>query len=384
MGAQKQIKLDVISKIESGNMGRRQGEQVLDVSERTVERYIANFRKKGVTFILHGNSGRKPANKTDADLKQRVIKLVREKYHDFNMCHCLEKLKTDEKIEISRETFRRWCHEIRHVKRAKRRTAKARYRRQRMQSTGLLLQMDGSPHKWFGGKEATLITAIDDADSDIAYGEFFPAEDTLSCMTVLQRIIELRGLFGILYVDRAGLFGGQKRTQFSQVKRALLELGIHTIYAQSAEAKGRIERTFNTLQDRIIPEMRLKGIKTYPAANKYIQEEYFPKEWKDRFTVKPRNSQTAYRPLPTNVELKEIFCLKHHRTVKRDHTVTFESKLYSLKSPTKFSIYKQQIEFRTYQDITMKAFYAGNEIEIKLIETIDRGLPVYQSMKKIA
>lgn len=381
MGAQKQIRMDVVGKIEAGKMHRRQAEQVLDVSQRTLERYIGSFRKKGVTFILHGNSGRKPANKTDEKLKQRVITLVREKYHDFNMSHCLEKLRADEKIEIKRETFRRWCHEIRHVKRAKRRTAKARYRRQRMQSTGLLLQMDGSPHKWFGGKEATLITAIDDADSDIAYGEFFPAEDTLSCMTVLQRIIEIKGLFGILYVDRAGLFGGQKRTQFSQVKRALLELGIHTIYAQSAEAKGRIERTFQTLQDRTIPEMRLKGIKTYPAANKYLLE-YFATEWKDRFTVKPRNCQTAYRPLSTSIELKEIFCLKHHRTVKRDHTVTYDSKLYSLRSPTKFSIYKQQIEFRTYQDLSLKAFYAGKEIELTLVETIDNGLSVWQSMKK--
>ncbi len=121
-----------------------------------------------------------------------------------------------------------------------------------MAQTGLLLQMDGSPHCWFGGKPSCLIAAIDDADGDVAYGEFFPSEDTISCMVVLQKIIEKKGIFQILYVDRAGIFGGPKRCHFSQVKRALAELGIHIIFANSPEAKGRIERLWSTLQDRLI------------------------------------------------------------------------------------------------------------------------------------
>lgn len=382
MGVKEQLKLDVICKIEAGKLDRKAGCQLLDITLRSLERNIARYRKLGPKFAVHGNQGRGPSNKISEELKEKAQALVREKYHDFNMAHCLEKLRAEEKIILKPETFRKWCHEIRHVKRKKRRRSTARYHRQRMQSTGLMLQMDGSPHKWFGNKDSTLITAIDDASSDIPYGEFFPAEDTISCMTVLQKIVERRGLFEILYVDRAGIFGGHKRMEFSQVKRALGELGIEIIFAHSPEAKGRIERTFQTLQDRLIPEMRLRNIRTYPAANEFLQNEYLPKEWREKFTVTPRNRVSSYRPQKTGIELKEVFCLKHYRSVKRDHTVTYQAKLYSLQSPTKFSIHKQQIEFRTYQDLSWKAFYAGKEIKLTLIETIDRGLSVWQSMKK--
>lgn len=380
MGSKAQLKLDVVCKIELGKMDRHVGCQLLNVTSRSLERYISRYRKEGPCFIKHGNQGRSPTNKKSDDLRKQVQELVRKKYPDFNMSHCLEKLRDDEKILLKPETFRKWCHEIRHVKRRKRRRPQARYRRERMQSTGLMLQMDGSPHKWFGQKDSTLISTIDDADSDIVYAEFFPAEDTISCMTVLQKVIERRGLFEILYVDRAGIFGGHKRMEFSQVKRALGELGIEIIFAQSPEAKGRIERSFQTLQDRIIPEMRIRNITTYPAANKFLQTEYLPNEWREKFTVLPRNRVSAYRKVREGTELKEVFCLKHHRSVKRDHTVAFQSNLYGLTSPTRFSIYKQQIEFRTYQDLTWKAFYAGREIELKHVEKIDRGESIYRSM----
>lgn len=372
MGAKAQLKLDVVSKVEQGRIPRKQARQVLGKSERTLERYVTKFRKQGVLFVRHGNCGKKPKNKIPDELKRKVLSLVREKYHDFNMAHCLEKLRDDEQIVIRPETFRKWCHEIRHVKRRKRRRARARHYRQRMQSTGLLLQMDGSPHRWFGNKESTLIAAIDDADSDIVYGEFFPAEDTISCMTVLQRVIERKGLFEILYVDRAGIFGGHKRMEFSQVKRALQELGIQIIYAQSPEAKGRVERMFQTLQDRLIPEMRMKSIGTYPAANNYFKNEYLPQEWQKKFTVKPKNTDSCYQKLPKGIDLNEVFCMKYFRSVKRDHTVTFEAKLYAIKSPLKHSIYGQQIEFRVYQDLKWKAFYANQLIELELIETNER------------
>lgn len=372
VGAKAQLKLDVITKVEQGKIPRKQARQILGKSERTLERYIASFRKEGVVFVRHGNQGKKPRNRIDDDLKQKVQALVRNKYFDFNMTHCLEKLREEEKLLIRAETFRKWCHEIHHVKRKKRRRACVRHYRQRMQSTGLLLQMDGSPHKWFGNKDSTLIAAIDDADSDIVYGEFFPAEDTISCMTVLQRIVERKGLFEILYVDRAGIFGGHKRMEFSHVKRALEELGIHIIYAQSPEAKGRVERMFQTLQDRLIPVMRMKNITTYPLANKYLDSEYLPQEWRKKFTVKPKKSLSSYKKLPPNIDLNEIFCMKYYRSVKRDHTVTFEAKLYAIKSPLKHSIYGQQIEFRVYQNLKWRAFYAGQPIELELLETIER------------
>ena len=374
MDAQDQLTLDVIVKVVAGKIGRSEAMQILCVSERTLYRHLAEYSKKGVLFLKHGNYAKKPVNRGDEETKQKVICLVREKYFDFNLTHCLAKLKQDHQIEVGRETFRGWCHEIKMVKKARRRSKKVRRHRDRMAQSGLMLQMDGSPHHWFGGKISCLIAAIDDADSDVPYGEFFPAEDTISCMVVLQKIIEKKGIFQILYVDRAGIFGGPKRCHFSQVKRALGELGIHIIFANSAEAKGRIERLWGTLQDRLIPEMRIRNITTYDTANDFLQNQYLPND-QVRFNVVPANLETAYKPVPPDKDLKEIFCLKHYHTVKRDHTFSWQAKIYSIISPLKHSIYKQKIEIRTYQNLTWKVFFAGKELNVKHTNIAEKALP---------
>lgn len=368
MSVQEQLELDVVVKISSGLISRKQGQKILNVSERTLRRYLRDYQLQGVLFVKHGNCNRAPANRSDDDLKKSVQQLVRDKYYDFNMLHCLEKLKQAEGISLQRETFRGWCHEIKMVKRAKRRSAKVRRQRTRMQQTGLMLQMDGSPHQWFGGKQSCLIGAIDDADGDVPFAEFFLSEDTISCMRVLEQIIRKKGLFHILYVDKAGIFGGQKRAHFSQVKRALKELNIEIIFADSPEAKGRIERLWNTFQDRLIPEMRIRNIHSYEAANRYLQEEFLPNEYAPKFKVQPANLQTAYRPVPNGIDLHEIFCLKEDRSVARDHTFSKDNETYRIESPLKHSIWKQKIEIRTYQDLSWKAFFAGRQLQVSLAE----------------
>jgi transposase len=379
MSAQEQLQLDIVVKVFSGSMTRGQGQQILNISERTLRRYLRDYWRLGVLFVKHGNCETPPVNRHSVELKQRVQSLVRDKYFDFNMTHCLEKLKADEGIEIKRETFRHWCHEIKMVKKAKRRAPKVRRRRERMQQTGLMLQMDGSPHQWFGGKPSCLIAAIDDADSDVPFGEFFPAEDTISCMRVLQEIIRKRGIFQILYVDRAGIFGGPKRSNFSQVKRALKELGIHVVFANSPEAKGRIERLWGTLQDRLIPEMRIRNITSYEAANEFLQEQFLPNEYANKFKVIPANLQTAYKPLPTGINLSEIFCLKIHRSVNRDHTYSWNNEIYRINSPLKHSIHKQKIEIRTYQDLSTKVFFAGKELQVSVVRRPEKAVVVAEA-----
>lgn len=369
MDAQEQLILDVVIKVSSGVMDRKQGQQIVGVSERTFRRYLAEYGTRGALFIKHGNCRNIPLNRSPQELKSAMLALVQERYFDFNLTHCLEKLQAEHGLKVGRETFRKWCHEIRMVKRAKRRRgAKVRRHRDRMQQTGMMLQMDGSHHCWFGGKPSCLIAAIDDADSDVPFAEFFTAEDTISCMRVLQRIIEKKGLFQILYVDKAGIFGGGKRANFSQVKRALGELGIHIIFAQSPEAKGRIERLWGTLQDRLIPEMRLRGIRSYETANSFLQNQFIPDEYARKFRVQPLNPQTVYKPVPTNLDLKEIFCLKEHRMCRRDHTLSWNNQLYRIESPLKFSIYRQTIEIRTYQDGSWRAFFGGLPIEVSQVE----------------
>ena len=195
-----------------------------------------------------------------------------------------------------------------------------------MPSPGLLVQMDGSPHRWFGDSKSCLIAAIDDANSEL-HAEFFPSETALGCMKVVKDLIKKRGVFKTLYVDRAGIFSGPKRCHFSQVQRACKELGIEIIFANSAEGKGRIERSFNTLQDRLIPELRIKNITCMEAANGYLQKIFIPRYWNKKLTVKPESSTSEYNEVPSHISLDEIFVIKEYRKTRNDHTFSYNNKI---------------------------------------------------------
>lgn len=364
MSKQGQLTHRVVSEFLGGKLNRSEAAELLAVRERTITRLARRIEVKGLFATVHGNRGRVPWNRKSEVERKTVMELVKREYFDFNMTHCLEKLKANHGLEIKYSVFRRWCHEGKLVKRAKRRRPEARYRRARMQSEGLLLQMDGSPHHYNGKDEWCLIAAIDDATSDIPYGEFFLSEDTINCMTVLQRIIEKKGIPYAIYVDEAGCFGGGKRAKLNQFKRACEELGTKIIFATSPEAKGRIERAWDTIQDRIVPEMRLRKIHRMPAANDYLQNQFLPNYWKNENTVTAKDPKTRYTVLDSSIDLKQVLCLKEYRTVKRDHTLSWEGVTYDLTSPLKYSIYRQKIEIRTYQDLTWKAFFAGRPIEL--------------------
>ena len=260
MDSKAQLTVDVVSKVAERKISIVNAAKLLNKSRRTIERYLQQYQKVGIQFIVHRNTGKAPVNKTPDSLKRQVQALIKEKYFDTNLLHLAELLEMNENIVVKRETLRSWAHDIHHVKRAKRRRAKARKRRERMESPGLLLQMDGSPHRWFGDKKSCLIAIIDDATSEI-HAEFFNSETTVGCLKVMRDYIDKKGLFKALYVDRAGIFGGPKRCNFSQMQRACDELGIEIIFANSPQGKGRIERSFDTFQDRLVPELRLNNIK---------------------------------------------------------------------------------------------------------------------------
>jgi len=368
MSKKGQLAYETVTEFLHGKLTRVEAAELLSVRERTISRIARRIEAKGFMGVINGNRERPPANKKSEELKRAMMRFMRDRYFDFNMKHALEMLKSEQGLEVKYDTFRRWCHEEKLVKRCKRRKAVARSRRARMPYEGLLLQMDGSPHRYNGVDEWCLIAAIDDATSDIPHAEFFLSEDTLSCMTVLQRIIERKGIPHAIYTDGAGCLGGGKRAHFGQFKRACGELGIRVIIASSPEAKGRIERTWDTFQDRIIPEMRLRNIHRMPAANAYLQEQFLPNYWKPRNTVIAKSPEKRYQALSPEINLREVLCLKNTRMVKRNHTLSWENQRYRLDSPVKYSIYKQQIEFRTYQDLTWQAFYAGKPIALIAIE----------------
>ena len=225
MNRKQHLKLDVITKILAGKIPRKLAVKILGVSERTIQRYLKAYKEKGLRFLYHGNTGKTPVNKTSPEIRESVIHLVKTKYFDFNLTHTIEKLKGAESIDISLETLRRWYQEEGFSKKYRVRSRKITKARQRVAEPGILLQMDGSYHKWFGDKDSCLITAIDDCNNDVYFGGFYKSESTLDCMDVLKKIIEKNGRFEVLYVDKAGTYGGGKRQLFSNLKRACEELG---------------------------------------------------------------------------------------------------------------------------------------------------------------
>ena len=371
MSKEEQIKFSVVYDFINRKITRPEAALHLGVTERTITRLARKIQRSGISGVKHANTGRTPVNKTPTALISKAVTLYEEKYFDMNVTHALEYLKNEPGLEsLKYEPLRQRLKTKGLIKRKKRRLTTKRNKRVRSSSEGYILQMDGSHHRWNREDEWCLIAAIDDATSDIPYAEFFLSEDTLNCMTVIQKIIEKKGIPMAIYVDKAGWFGGPKRQQFSDFKRACEELGIRVIFANSPQAKGRIERAWDTFQDRIIPEMRLRNIKSMPAANYFLQKEFIPNYWAQNNMVVARDLEPKYRPLAGHIDLNEIFCLKEYRQVKSDHTISFNGDIYQVKTDLMYGIYKQSIEIRTYQNLTRKGFFAGKEVQLIKIEEV--------------
>lgn len=369
LSAKEQLKLEILVKVMAGIMTSKTGALLLQVDPRTFRRYLKSYREKDVMSIKHGNSLKRPHNKTVDEIKLRVLDLIQKKYFDFNVIHLQEKL-CEEGLKIKRETLRKWCHEIGIVKRSKRRRSHPRYYRDRMSQAGMMVQFDGSHHRWFGDRETCLLAAIDDATNEV-HAKFYEGETTFSCLEMLKEMISVKGCFKTLYVDKAGVYGGIKREGFSQVQRALSELDSHTLFAHSPQAKGRIERLFNTLQDRLIAEMRLNKIRTIDQANDYLQKVYLPTH-NAKFMVLPRNKQSLYRPIHPSWNLEDVFCIKEYRIIGNDHTVSLNGEKYMIADQLKYSLTKQKLEIRSYCKGPWKCFFAGREIKLVKIDKVKK------------
>ena len=382
MDSKAQLCVDIIAKVVEGRITITNAAKLLSKSRRTIERYVKRYKQVGIQFVVHGNHGKSPANKTPTSIKKAVQTLIKDKYFDLNLLHLAEQLEVNEQITVKRETLRGWAHDIHHVKRAKRRRGIVRKRRKRMAAPGLMMQMDGSPHRWFGDKKHCLIAMIDDATSEV-HAEFFPSETTAGCMKVMRDCIETKGVFKTLYVDRAGIFGGPKRCNFSQMQRACEELGIEIIFANSPQGKGRIERAFDTFQDRLVPELRLNNITDIAAANAYLKHVFIPQFWQSQIQVKSKQAP-EFTPLSKHTNLDDICVIKEHRKIRNDHTFSFANKFYLIDSPLKHSIANQKIEIRNTSKQGFTAYFAGRQLKVsEVIEPNKATIEELEIQKKL-
>ena len=362
IGPRDQLKIDIISKVINGLINQKMAAKIMGVSRRTIIRWKKEYLKKGVGFLIHGNTGRKGPNSKSPEYKEKILKAISEDFFDFNVKHAHEKIKELGFRDVSYRTLLRWCHEKNFIRKLKKRRKKIHRIRERMPQRGLMLQMDGSYHSWFGNRASCLIGAIDDADNDLVYGEFFDSESTLNCMKVIQKIIQAKGTFNIPYVDRVGVYGGNKRTDFSQLESSCREIGIQVIYAYSPEAKGRIERVWRTLQGRLIPEMRLRNIHTFEEANKFLQNDFLPNQYRKKFTVIPTISDSAFGHKYSEEYLNEIFCFKETRTIYNDQTFSYRGRKFKIIE--NFDCSRGVVEIRLYQNKRIKFFFKDRPITV--------------------
>jgi len=377
MGFHEHRKIDVAYRVIHGQLGMDEAALLLQKSYRQTRRIVAKIKAKGVLGAKHGNFGRTPVNKTEEGRKRWVLDLLREQYFDFNLTHFREKLASDHGIQIPQETLRRWAHREGLVKRAKRsrRRAKPHRTRPRLPRAGMLLQFDGSTHAWFGnrGPECCLIGGIDDATSVCSYAEFFPAEDTLSVLATLKGIVQRVGVPEVLYVDQAGHFGKHYNRKLyvdwekhlTHVERAMEELGCRVIFAHSPQAKGRIERMWDTFQDRLIPELRHAGIHRIPQANAYLQEKFIP-SFNQKFSVASAHKKSAYKPIPKTWRdrLEWVFCIREFRKVSLGETISWQGRTFLVCNNYGLTLKRCQIEIRTQLDGSHQAFFAGRPIQL--------------------
>ncbi|MFA5846247.1 MAG: ISNCY family transposase [Thermodesulfovibrionales bacterium] len=344
MVRQRELKrLHIIRKVIEGAITQVEASEIISLSERQIRRIVKRIREEGDAGISHRSRGKASNRKLPKKLKDRVIELYRQRYKGFGPTLTSEKLSEIDGIDISDETVRNWLIEEGEWKRGHKRKTYRQWR-ERKAHCGEMLQIDGSHHDWFEGRGAAcvLMGYIDDATGR-AYCRFYGYEGTIPAMDSFKRYIKRYGIPVSAYMDKHTTYKSPAKQTveeeiegiepLSEFGRALRELGVELIHANSPQAKGRVERMFRTLQDRLVKEMRLRGIGTIQEANKFLKH-YMPL-YNKKFARAAQNREDLHRTIPKGLNLDSILCLKTERTVRNDNTIIYKKKLYQIEEPVK-------------------------------------------------
>lgn len=342
----------------------------LGLSLRHVRRLLARLRQVGRRAVIHGNRGRPSGQRLAEATRAQVLALARGKYAGLNTTHLTEKLQADEGLVVSRVTVHRLLQAAGVARPRRRRPPRHRARRARKAQAGLLVLWDGSPHAWLEarGPAGCLVGALDDATGHLLPGAaFVPAEDTGSYLRLLRTLVGACGIPVALYMDRHGIFRRNDaawtvaeelrgRQDPTQVGRALTALGIEAIYALSPQAKGRIERCWGTLQDRLVAELRLAGITTLAAATAFLPG--FTARYNARFGRRAADPRSAWRPVPRGLDLDRLCSLYTEATVLNDNTVRTQGIILQIPpGPGGRGYAKARVEVRRLLDGTWRIYH---------------------------
>jgi transposase len=344
--------------------------EVLGLSERQVRRLVKRIREEGPDGIIHRSRGRRSVRKMPEETASGIRRVIEKRYVGFGPTLAAEMLREREGIEVSREKLRQLMLEAGLWKRARRRK-KAHEWRERMAHCGQMVQVDGSEHDWLEGRgpKMVLMGYIDDASSHF-FGRFYEYEGVYPAMDSLERYIRRYGRPGSLYIDKHSTYKTTRQPSLdellkgqsaaTQVERACQELQIEVIHAGSPQAKGRIERSFGTHQDRLIKVMRLERISTMEQANAFL-DSYLP--WHNqKFARQPLKSRDLHRRLPSGVRYRDVFCLKEKRTITNAYTIKWKGRELLIDRPTA-AMRRRKVEVREQFDGQIEITFNGRSLK---------------------
>ncbi len=341
-----QYKFEIITKVINREIKPGLAALMLGISTRQVRRLRAAVQDGGSEAAIHGLRGKQGNHHIDKNLKEKTLRIVKERYFDFKPTFASETLGSRDHIKVNPQTLRRWMAEYGLWKTKKQEKTEYRSWRPRKEYFGEMDQFDGSYHFWFENRycdergdpmEVCLLASIDDATGRITKAEFAKNEGVAAVFRFWKRYVLDRGKPLSVYLDKFSTYKINHKNavdshQFmTQFQRAMLDLGVNLISAHSPEAKGRIERLFQTLQDRLVKEMRLSNINTPAEGSKFLKEVFLPK-FNERFSVVPAKEGDVHRALSQidSKNLNRIFSVQSKRRVNNDFTIQFKNKWYQL------------------------------------------------------
>jgi len=353
----------ILSRYEAAEFSQAEAAELLGIGERTFRRWRQRFEDEGEAGLLDRRLGKASGKRVPSDRSDEVEALYRTRYAGFTAKHFHEHLVKEHNFSWGYTWTKTFLYSKGLLEKAKRRGAHRR-KRERRPLPGMMLHQDGSMHVWLAGQPALdLIVTLDDATSAIYSAFLIEEEGTASTFRALTEVFGSHGLPMSLYTDRGAHYfytptaGGEvDRSRPTQVGRALERLGVEHIAAYSPQARGRSERVFHTLQDRLVKELALKEIDTVEAANLFLRDVYIP-EYNARFAVAAAQEGTAFVAIP-GVDLAEILCVQEERQVGNDNCVSFNRlKLQIPESPLRAHFVKTRVKVRQYPDGTHAIFY---------------------------
>jgi transposase len=361
-GVRMAVFLNILNRWESAELNQAEAAELLGVSERTFRRWRDRYDEEGGAGLLDRRLGKASGRRVPADRAEEVERLYRERYQGFTVKHFHEHLVKDHGFGWGYTWTKLHLQWAGVVAKAPRKGAHRR-KRERRPLPGMMLHQDGSRHAWLAGEAALdLIVTLDDATGAIYSAFLVEEEGTASTFRALKEVFSAHGLPMSLYTDRGSHYfhttkaGEIDRSHHTQVGRALQQLGVEHIGAFSPQARGRSERAFGTLQDRLINELRLAGITDIEDANAFIREVYLPAH-NARFAVEPSGEGSAFTPIP-GVDLDEILCVQEERQVGNDNCVSYRTlKLQIPESPMRPHFVRARVKVHVYPDGSHAVFH---------------------------